>query len=861
MSERFFRRIVRHPWWVMSMVGLATLFFGWRAAHVRFDNSIEAILPAEHPAVLQDREVKETFRSRELVLIGILSDEGIFNRRTLAKVEALSREIWRLEVAEDDDSRRLARWAEEGGATYRESIEAILENGLDASDRGPVSSLWLRVREESPDTELLDFLGRLRLKLAPVSEVLSLSEVEGITASDQGLVVAPPMARVPEDAEAVARLASEIFDNEMLVDGLVSADSTGTVILVEMAFHYDDHYDLARTLLDELESLSARYADPEEVRLAGVPVVNVHTSRYMSSDVARLLPLVLLVLAGILFAAFRWWRGVLIPLSVVLVALAWTLGAMELLGRPVTLVVSAMPVILVAVGVADGVHLVSEYQAIFARMRNREKAVLATMGELAGPVLLTSLTDMAGFGSLAISGIASIRDFGTFTALGVLGALVFSLTFVPAALVVLKPPEPKVSRGALEAIGGGLEGLGAALARRRRTILLVALGGAAAALLTLPRIQVGSSMVGYFQEDSEIHRASEMINGRFGGTEVLNIVVDTRRPDGLKDPVILARIAELQDTLEARALVGYTTSIADYVKRIHRVMSGGDPGAARIPGAATGTWSVADGDDGPDTGPDDSGPTPSARRLIAQYLLLYENAGGDDLGKLVDFDYRKANIIAQIRTDHTPRLREIREAAEGFAARELGGSAEVSFAGCANLCIVADTLIIPSQLKSLGLAILLVLGLLIGIFRSARQGLLGLLPLALTVLLVFAMLSVFGVRLDAVTALIASIVLGIGIDYSVHFISRYRRQTDKGVPDGEAARRALVASGPAIIFNSLAVAAGFLVLVLSSFWPVIHIGWIVAVTMILAAAITLVLLPATLPGAATAAEGRGVEAS
>ena len=137
--------------------------------------------------------------------------------------------------------------------------------------------------------------------------------------------------------------------------------------------------------------------------------------------------------------------------------------------------------------------------------------------------------------------------------------------------------------------------------------------------------------------------------------------------------------------------------------------------------------------------------------------------------------------------------------------------------------------------------------LLILAFRSLRDGLIGMLPLALTVLLVFAILSVFGIYLDAITALVASIVLGIGIDYSVHFLSRYRALRQEGRPVETAVRETMRTSGRAIVFNSLAVALGFLVLLLSSFWPVMHIGWMVAANMLIAAALTLVLVPAVLP--------------
>lgn len=328
----------------------------------------------------------------------------------------------------------------------------------------------------------------------------------------------------------------------------------------------------------------------------------------------------------------------------------------------------------------------------------------------------------------------------------------------------------------------------------------------------------------------------------------MNIVIDTKVDGGLKDPQTLATIAELQDTLEAMPIVGYTTSLADYVKRTNLVMNDNDPAYNRLPRRTEqvrDTEWVTRGDREVEV---ERTVEVSGRDQISQYLLLYENAGGDDLEKLADFGYRKANIIVMIREDYTPELRKVMDRARDFANDRFGSDVTVTFAGCSTLCVVADDLIIPGQLRSLVLAFIVVLGLLTLMFRSLKVGLIGLLPMVLTVLAVFTLLGAFGVRLDSVAALIASIVLGIGVDYSVHFLFRYRSLRGDGVDLPEAVRETLRTSGRAIVFNSLAVAVGFLVLLLASFWPVIHLGWIVSANMILSAVLALILLPAVLGG-------------
>ncbi len=847
MPTRFYQVILAYPKTVIAVILAVTLLLGWQATKVEFNSSIEAILPEDHPALLQDHEVKQVFDSREMILIGILNDPSIFHSRTLQKVADLTEAIWQVTITTEEDEQALVAWSQKLGAPYQEQLVALSEDGLSPQDRAGVNNVWIEARDDATlDPAFLEFIEELRLKLSPISDVLSLAQVDNITATADELRIDPPMSVVPASEDALEAFAATVYENEMFIDGLVARDRSGTLILVELSFYYDNYIDLAHRLFQTLEGLAESYRGPEEVLLAGVPMVNVYTSNYMMGDLQRLMPLVVLLVMLVMWAFFRTVKGALIPMVVVLVALVWTLGFMALFGRPITLVVSAMPIILIAIGVADGIHLITEYQVLWTEYRDQDQAILGTMHAMHRPIIYTSLTDMAGFGSLAISSIASIRDFGVFTSVGVLAALVFSLTFIPAVLKLMKPPPPRAHVSQTGPFASLLKWLGEQALLHRRGVVAGAFLIVVFAAILLPRIEVGSRMVGMFHEDSEIVQASNMINAKFGGTEVLNIVLDTGAPDGLKDPQRLSKIAALQDTLEAQPLVGYTSSLADYIKRINLVMHEADTSYNRIPAeieqVLESDWETVDGEE-----IEVLRPVPvHGRDVIAQYLLLYENAGGNDVEKLADYDYQKANIIAQIRTDHTPHLTQIRQIAQDYAYRAFGPEAKVTFAGCSNLCIVADELIIPSQLKSLGLALVVVFVLLILIFRSFRYGVIGLLPLALTVLVVFGLLSLFGVYLDAITALIASIVLGIGIDYSIHFVSRYQRLRQDGTEPQAAVLETMHTSGRAILFNSLAVALGFLVLLFSSFWPVIHIGWMVAINMVLAALFTLVLLPAVL---------------
>jgi len=846
---KFYDTILNFPRITIAITLLLTIFFGWQSRNVQIDNSVAEFFPPDHYALLQDREVKREFDSREMILIGIMNDEGIFNRNSLEKVKSISEDVHNFTVVNQRDEAELKSWRNRHDGRYTDSIDRILSDGLTVRDRAAVRSLLIEVmNDENADAAFRLFLEELQLRLSPISDIVSIADVDNITASEWGLTVELLMPDVPANDDEIELLKSAVYENEMYPVGLVSEDATGTVILAELAFHYDDNPDLAMEIFRGLDRLIKEYRGQEEVIMAGVPMVNAYMSNYMVDDLTMLTPIVLLVMVIAMYLIFRFFKGVFIPLSVVLAALIWTVGMMGLTGTTITLLLTAMPVIVIAIGIADGIHIFTEYKLLWNKYGDKRQAILGTMKQLSRPIILTSITTMAGFGSLVISELRTITDFGIFTAFGIFSAMVFSLTFIPAALSLMKPPEGKKSLKNTGTVRSTrfIESITTGFMNKRRWIFAGAVVLFTVSLIIIPRMNVGSTMLGYFHESSEIYQSSEVLNDKFGGTEVLNIVIDTGRQDGLKDPETLGAIAALQDSLESNVFVGYTSSLADYIKRINLVMNDHDPGYNRIPSVTERVTELDWIEEDDELIEVEREVEISGRDQIAQYILLYEGAGGDDLDKLVDFDYSKANLIVQIRTDDTPLLQEIRDSSNSISSELFDSDIEVYYAGCAYLCIVADEMIIPGQLQSLGTAFIVVLLMLSVLFRSFKYGIFAMLPIFLTIAVAFGLLSISGVHLDSATSIIASIVLGIGVDYSVHYISRYRSLKELGLSTKEIVSGTLNTSGRAIIFNASTVAAGFLVLVLSSFWPIIHIGWLVAVSMITSALFALILLSAIL---------------
>ena len=231
------------------------------------------------------------------------------------------------------------------------------------------------------------------------------------------------------------------------------------------------------------------------------------------------------------------------------------------------------------------------------------------------------------------------------------------------------------------------------------------------------------------------------------------------------------------------------------------------------------------------------------RDLVAQYILLYENSGGEDIEKVVDFNYEKVNVVFELKSSYSRDITHIEKMASGYIEENFTDDQTGHLTGSGDLIVAISHYIIKSQLISLATSIIVVFLMLIFVFRSIRAGLYSIIPLVFTIFTNFTLMKIFGVSLDVATAMIASMGLGIGIDYAIHFVSRYRIEVYRGEKVDNAIKNTMHSTGRAIVFNALAVAFGFLVLTLSNFIPIMNVGWLVAATMIVSASATLIVLP------------------
>ncbi len=809
-----FHAIIRFRFLVIAAVLGVTLAAAMQLQYLRFESDAESMIPPNDPVLHYNDVVEERFGMLDLIIVGVLNDNpqenGVFNPRTLGIVKEFSEKI------------------------------ALLP-GIKA------------VRDE---------------------DVTSVATMDNITGTSDGMAVDPFMEEPPRSAAALAALQDALFDNAMFVDWVVSRDGTGLLIMARMESSGGTLEGVARrsaiyrTIRDMIREKEAAGV-PEQFHIAGRGAMEVTFSEDARSDMELFMPLVLCIVLGTLYLTYRSLRGVLLPLAVVIISVIWSMGLMAWLGVPMYFISTMMPVTLMAIGVAYGIHILSRYydEILSQAEPDANTAVMAAMGEMWKPVVFTALTTAAGFLSFLTAAMVPIRYFGLFTSVGVLAEMIVSLTLFPAVLSLLSPTASRSLRNQMNRsrdlaatgwVARALSSLGRGVARRPLLVWSIAVGTMLTCLIGLQRLYIDSSWIDVFHQQSPIRIGDEVLREKFQGTLPIYVAIEGHEPDLLKDPDLLRKLDRLQAEVEQDPIVGGSLSIAEFIKRMNRVMNEDRKEMEVIP---------------------------DSRDLIAQYLLLYSFSGDpDDFDEVVDYDYQHANVSFFLRSDHSSDIERVIDRIQDFVVREFGAEENgadgqagehdpltvqfgrwlagitptvigwetksgfwIGFAGQGYMSNRFSELVVSGQLTSLVTSLLAVFLLTSCMFRSVVAGLINIIPISAVMVFSFGLMGLLGIPLEVGKSMTASMVIGIGIDYTIHFLNKYQLKTKAGLVDSEQITVATMAtSGKAIFFNAAVVIGGFLVFLTSNFKPNFYLGAMMALNMGACLLASMTLLPAIL---------------
>jgi len=627
----------------------------------------------------------------------------------------------------------------------------------------------------------------------------------------------PLLEPFPDTPELLAALRKRVAWLDIPVGLLVSQDGSAATVVVgvppqEGSTGGGDRYELWR----QVDERARRLADASHrISVVGAPAAEALLGRHILTDLRFLVPAALALVAAILYLGSRRLAYVALGLGKVGVCLSILFGGMGWVGEPVFLTTAVLPVILVAVGLADEIHLLSRYRQLLETEPTPAEARERTFGELGHAVILALLTTIIGFGSFVLAPISALAHFGGVAAVGVGLCLLFSLTATPAVLSRLPADWFRARRRATLAPGRAFVRLADLVASRPRAVLAGLVLATLAIGAGIFRLEVQDSWLEGFSPHSELRRATARLDERFLGSHRLLLEVRFQGagspPRPLLDPRVLARLGELETMLRDTPGVGGV--IGPYrLLTTAAGISGGDVRFRQIrerPEWNAVLYAQTDRVLG---------------RQARRELVTDDFSRGIVEVFLRDANYRDtAALMARVRTIERERL------------ALLGGA--VSFAGDVAVSQEMIPAIVHGQVRSLAGALLgSALSVAFGL-RKPGAGLAAILPALGAIFWTFGVMGWAGIPLGVATSMFCAITLGIGDDYAIHFLERRELAVSEG--EAEPTRVAILESGPAILWDALVIALGFGLLAASQVPANRRLGLLLGLALLTAATFTL----------------------
>ncbi|HNS18175.1 MAG TPA: efflux RND transporter permease subunit [Bacteroidales bacterium] len=649
------------------------------------------------------------------------------------------------------------------------------------------------------------------LTLTPgVASVMSLTNVTEIRGDGEGIQIGKLMDEydLPDTPSELADLKSRVYEKGTYTGNIISEDGSSTVIIFTLAKDSD-----TKTVAREIKQKTKALNFPEKIYFGGSPMMVTYISDIMIADLKRLIPIAFALIVLILFLGFRSARGVILPLLTTIIAIVWTMGIMALGGFEMSMISSDIPIILLAVGTAYTIHVVNKINQV--REKNWKKATLRALKYIIVPVFLAALTTEIGFLSFLIgSYLHMIRDFGIFTALGTFFAFLLSIFFVPA-IVSMLPNSMKTTFTLDDRIKKSylsdnyLAPLHRLLFKHPKYILASWGILLLISLLGTFFIQRSVDIKDYFQKKNPARLAEEIMVEKFGGSKPIFVAFE----GNMQDPEVLKTMIRTEEFMKESPYVTSTQSIADLIAQLSFAM-----------------------------GNDRSIPDDQAQ--IEQLWFLLE--GNELIRQFVTDDLTRGIIISKFTASDIKEKKAFGDKMESFIKANETPDCKIQVTGMPFVDVMLDKSLIRSQFRSVTVAIIFVIIILSLILKSFLNGLFASIPIMATILLLFGIMGIAGIPMNIATVLVASVALGIGIDYSIHVISYFNAELKQHHDIRQALDNTIMVSGKAILINVMSVAAGFLVLIFSEFVPLQYFGLLMAISMLGSSQGAMTLLPVIL---------------
>jgi predicted RND superfamily exporter protein len=783
--ERWGHAVARRPVLAILLSILFAVSWASQLPKLGVETAVEAFLPLDWPARIAYDEFREQFGREELIIVALKPPE-VFDLAFLRELREIHHEI-ESEVPHLDDVQSLVN----ARATYGREDELVVEDLL----------------EEFPETPAEVARLRERVLANPLYTNLMISEDGRFTS----IVIQQQLYSSSVDSDDP--LAG--FDSDLNFEDDATTSVTPPFLTGE---ERDEGIDKI------IEIVERHRSDQLSISIAGAPVMNQAITGQMQADLQRFIALMMGAIALVLFSLFRRLSGVFLPLLIVILALASTVGMMASAGVKLSPPSQVLPTFLLAVGTGAAVHLLKIFYLRFDAGESAEDSIAYSLGHSGLPVGMTCLTTMGGLLSFTAAGLVPIVDLGTYAPIGILLILIYSLVLLPALVCVL-PLRRKALQGGKPREGlldHSIVRIGDYSVRHPRTMVAVAVVILAFSISGAVRLQFSNDVMAWLPPGDPLRTATSLIDRELRGSMTLEVMADTGRENGVKSPTFLKGL----DTLRERTgsltrgdylFVGKTIAISDVLKEIHQALNENRPAYYAIP--------------------DDEA-------LVSQELLLFENTGTDDLEDFVDTRFQLARFTLKVPYADPMRYDGFIQDVEAEFQAVLGDSAEVSTTGFMAMMGETVSLVIFGMGRSYVLAVLIITPLMILLIGNLRGGLVSMVPNLTPILLTLGIMGWAEIPIEMFTMMIGGIALGLAVDDTIHFIHGFRRSFLRLGDARAAVRETLETTGRALLVTSIVLASGFAVFAFSEMSALVTFGVLTSFTIAMAFLIDITITPA-----------------
>ncbi|WP_394247120.1 RND family transporter [Vibrio profundi] len=622
--------------------------------------------------------------------------------------------------------------------------------------------------------------------------------------------------------ERIAKVKQIALNEPLLKNSLISASGDVTVVNITVQLPEVDKTREVQEVIVAINSMIDKYqAEYPDMTFhkAGIVAMNNAFMTSAQEDSSTLVPLMLLVVLVFLTFMLRSFFSVVATLVVIISSIVVTMGLSGWAGMFLSTATVNVPTLVLTLAVADCVHVIVTMRQAMQRGMGKAQAIQYSIKLNALPILITSVTTAIGFLMMNMSDSPVLRDFGNLSALGVMIACFLSVTMLPALLKLLPVKTLKADNSADKKVTF-MDKLGDFVVTNRKALLPISTLVIIVAAALIPLNKVNDDSVKYFDQSSEFRQAADFMEETISGMTSISIAVKTDESQGIADPVFLQAIGDFTEWLRVQPETDHVATLSDVYMRLNKNMHGDDQAYYQLP---------------------------LDRELAAQYLLLYEMSlpYGLDLNNQINVDKSSIKMVLTVDNLGSVELVELEERIYAWFAQHapqyqvLASSPSLMFAH------IGETNM-TSMLSTLPITLVLISALMIFALRSARLGIISLVPNIAPAIIGFGLWALISGEINLGLSVVVTLTLGIVVDDAVHFLSKYQRARLEGKSAEESVRYAFHTVGRALWITTVVLVAGFSVLAMSSFRLNSDMGQLSAIVIFIALVVDFVLLPSLL---------------